>query len=300
MIDVWILHLMTICFVIVYFEMRVLSILKAMMAAPPNPEQIDKSWITESENVKIEDILSRIDNSKDMATLRVRVLRFLREYPELDIEDIASRVTESLLWRKQFDQNIGTESWKSARQMLNGEWACDYVQVGIYCGRAKDGSPVRIDRMGRYRPNEMEASRTTSKQDFQMFYMSMIEFIQNRLDRMSDEEHTLIQAYEIFDMKDIHLSQLNGTVLHFLSTLLTSYVRHYPHAVKKAIIINSPRWIHPFWMMTRNMMPAHFKDKVVMTYGDHEKIFVEELSQETLSWMSSKDVCDAGRSFVDD
>ena len=34
--------------------------------------------------------------------------------------------------------------------MPHGDWATRYAYVGLYCGRSRNGCPVKIERIGRY------------------------------------------------------------------------------------------------------------------------------------------------------
>ena len=111
----------------------------------------------------------------------------------------------ALEWRqKALPPNIPqTEDplgWLSASEMVHGEWATKYAYIGIHCGKSKIGCPVKIERLGRYDLAGLQESDPEFRKKFNQFYLSLIEFLQQRLDKMSLEEGRLVQTYEVFDM----------------------------------------------------------------------------------------------------
>ena len=136
--------------------------------------------------------------------LDVQLMRFLKEHGP-NAGKIVGCFRRALEWRQKalppgIPQTEDPLGWLSASEMVHGEWATKYAYIGIHCGKSKIGCPVKIERLGRYDLAGLQESDPEFRKKFNQFYLSLIEFLQQRLDRLSLEEGRLVQTYEVFDM----------------------------------------------------------------------------------------------------
>ena len=104
------------------------------------------------------------------------------------------------------------------------------AHIGIHCGKSKIGCPVKIERLGKYDLQGLSESDPDYRKKFNQFYLSLIEFLQQRLDRLSLEEGRLVQTYEIFDLQGLGYHMVTMTVINFTKDILLNYSAHCaPH-----------------------------------------------------------------------
>lgn len=177
--------------------------------------------------------------------------------------------------------------WLSSSEMVNGAWATQFAHIGIYCGKSKIGCPVKIERLGRYDLQGMQESDPNYRKKFNDFYLSLIEFLQVRLDLLSLEEGRLVQTYEVFDLAGLGYHMMTMTVINFTKDILLNYSAHYPQSFRKAAIVNAPPWLPRMWRIISGVLPNSVKAKVRILGNDYYKELAEDLTDEALAWVDS-------------
>jgi hypothetical protein len=153
--------------------------------------------------------------------LRLQLLRQLRALgKDASVEALARRWGEVLQWKQQHlpAAPVGdwTNCWPAAADLTYGEWALDYVQLGIRCGRAKGGHPVKIERLGLHDPVRLEhESGQVGELQLARFYYALIESMQCALDEESLRTGQILGTYEIFDVRGFRVRQLSLTAMRF-------------------------------------------------------------------------------------
>jgi len=169
--------------------------------------------------------------------------------------------------------------------MVHGAWASKFACIGIHCGKSKIGCPVKIERLGKYDLAGLQESDSDYRKKFNQFYLSLIEFLQQRLDRLSLEEGRLVQTYEIFDLSGLGYHMMTMTVINFTKDILLNYSAHYPSSFRKAAVVNAPPWLPRMWRMIAHVLPNSVKAKVKIMGSDYYKELAEDLDEETLAWI---------------
>ena len=108
----------------------------------------------------------------------------------------------------------------------------------------------------------MQESDPNYRKKFNDFYLSLIEFLQVRLDLLSLEEGRLVQTYEVFDLAGLGYHMMTMTVINFTKDILLNYSAHYPQSFRKAAIVNAPPWLPRMWRMISAVLPNSVKAKV--------------------------------------
>ena len=224
----------------------------------------------------------------DEPLLDVQLIRFLREHGP-NAGKIVSCYKRALEWRhKALPLVPGTEDplgWLSASEMVYGDWATKFAHIGIFCGKSKIGCPVKIERLGKYDLQGLQESDPDFRRKFNAFYLSLIEFLQQRLDRLSLEEGRLVQTYEVFDLHGLGYHMMTMTVINFTKDILLNYSSHYPSSFRKAAVVNAPPWLPRMWRMISHVLPTSVKAKVKILDHDYYKELAEDLSDESLAWI---------------
>jgi len=225
----------------------------------------------------------------DEGMLDVQLIRFLREHGS-NAGKIKNCYLRALEWRhkalpeiRETDDPLG---WYSASEMMHGEWATQFAYIGIFCGKSKIGCPVKIERLGKYDLAGLQESDPNEyRKKFNLFYLSLIEFLQVRLDRMSLHEGRLVQTYEVFDLSGLGYHMINMTVLNFTKDILLNYSTHYPSSFRKAAVVNAPPWLPRVWRMISHVLPQSVKAKVKILGSDYYSELAEDLDEECLAWI---------------
>ena len=151
----------------------------------------------------------------DEPLLDVQLIRFLKEHGP-NAGRILNCYKKGLEWRGKNLPEIPITAdpldWLSSSEMIHGEWACKFATVGLYCGKSNIGCPVKIERLGKYDLAGLQESDPDYRKKFNAFYLCLIEFLQQRLDRLSLEEGRLVQTYEIFDLHGLGYHMMTMTV----------------------------------------------------------------------------------------
>jgi len=224
--------------------------------------------------------------------LDVQLIRFLKEHGP-NSKKIERCYRAALEWRAKnlplsaMPATEGPEQWLSASEMTHGPWATQYAIIGLYCGRSKIGCPVKIERLGKYNLEALQRSDPDYRKKFNHFYLSLIEFLQQRLDFYTLQEGRLVQTYEIFDLSGLGYHVLTMAVLNFAKDILLNFSTHYPSSFRKAVILNAPAFLPPFWRMISGVLPKSVTAKVNILGTDYYKVLSEDLGEEALAWVSA-------------
>jgi len=226
----------------------------------------------------------------DEPLLDVQLIRFLREHGP-HANKIVSCYRRALEWRQKnlpkVPQTEDPLAWLSSSEMVHGAWATQYAHIGIFCGFSKIGCPVKIERLGKYDLQGLQESDPDYRKKFNEFYLSLIEFLQTRLDLLSLEEGRLVQSYEVFDLAGLGYHMVTMTVMNFTKDILLNYSSHYPCSFRKAALINAPQWLPRVWRIISTVLPQSVKAKVRILGNDYYNELKEDLTDETLAWVDS-------------
>jgi len=227
------------------------------------------------------------------ALLHVQLLRFVREHGH-SADNIEKRFKAALHWRNTNLPEIPLAEdggWLSSSEMPNGQFATEFVAIGINAAFCKMGNPVKIERLGKFdlkRLGKVVASDPTARPRFNDFYLGLIEFLQRKLDQYSVEQGRLVQTYEIFDLDGLSPTIIfNSTVLNFVNDVLSAFSTHYPSSFRKACLLNCPTWMPKLWRIVSVVLPKSVTDKVLILGKDYQKVLREDLTPEALAWVES-------------
>lgn len=98
--------------------------------------------------------------------------------------ELVSAVAESLKWRRAHAPRTAESRQAgfhhAAGELPHSDWAAGYLQVGVRCGRAMGGHPVKIERPGRHDVVGIERYRGKDGQRsgellLRLYYYAMLE-----------------------------------------------------------------------------------------------------------------------------
>lgn len=255
---------------------------------------------TEKECTTIDEVIARLRAKPPPMLpdsdplLHVQILRFVREHGN-NVDNIEKRFKAALLWRHTHLPPIPVAAeeggWLSSSEMPNGAFATEFVAIAINASFCKMGNPVKIERLGKFdvaRLNREIKKDPTAHPKFNDFYLGLIEFLQQKLDRYSVEQGRLVQTYEIFDIEGLQPTIIfNRVVINFITYVLKAFSTHYPSSTRKACVINAPGFFSKIWAMVSPVLPKTVTDKVLILGKDYESVLREDLTPEALRWVQS-------------
>lgn len=221
--------------------------------------------------------------------LAVQLLRFIREHGH-NPRKVANGYRNAHRWRLSSLPTMPTQlryapvRWLSTREMPNAEWATPNAPIGLHCGFAKSGNPVKIERIGAFDIKTMQQHRDC-RRFLNEYYLGLIECLQQRLDQTSLDVGKLQQTYEIFDLKGLGTHMISLTTLNFTRDVLGAFATHYPSSFAKAVVINAPPVFVRAWGFVSSVLPASVKAKVKICGTDYLEELRADLTEEALSWV---------------
>jgi hypothetical protein len=141
----------------------------------------------------------------------MELLRKLRTLPRTARtgERLAAVVGDALDWKRKHAAPHSPAAKRptaglAAADLSHGEWACRFLVMGMRCGRARGGHPVKIERIG---ANDMQglAASPGGEEKLRLFYRSLLEELCASLNAESAACGALLRSYEVFDMRDLSL-----------------------------------------------------------------------------------------------
>jgi len=185
-------------------------------------------------------------------------------------------------------QPIASTRWMAASEMPDGEWATQYCPIGMHCGFAKNGCPVKIERLGRFDLKGITSTPNYRKK-LNAFYLGLVDCLQRRLDQHAADTANLTegQTYEIFDLAGLGTHMLTFSALNFTKDVLSAFATHYPSSFRKATVINAPGFANGAWRMVSTVLPKSVKEKVNIMGADYMDVLRAELTEEALYWVDA-------------
>jgi len=232
----------------------------------------------------------------DAETLEVQLVRFIREHG-LRPRSIEKKFRAACEYKEKNINNsevmsvlqpIASTRWMAASEMPDGEWATQYCPIGMHCGFAKNGCPVKIERLGRFDLKGITSTPNYRKK-LNAFYLGLVDCLQRRLDQHAADTANLTegQTYEIFDLAGLGTHMLTFSALNFTKDVLSAFATHYPSSFRKATVINAPGFANGAWRMVSTVLPKSVKEKVNIMGADYMDVLRAELTEEALYWVDA-------------
>lgn len=138
----------------------------------------------------------------------------------------------------------------------------NYVHAVI--GRSKDGMPVVVEGMGKFRETMVALRREGivpgKSEEIIHQFVFVLEWITKVLD---PTEFPKGQFIRIYDMKGIRLSDVaDSEAVHLGKQMMDVLENHYPERMAKAFIINVPGFFSALWSMAKPLLDPHTAKKI--------------------------------------
>lgn len=214
--------------------------------------------------------------------------------------------------------------WPSAADLAHGEWALGYICLGLRCGRARGGHPVKIERVGLAQTERMEREtgsageeRVSSRKvkstpllqispfvhrallllcttfggsplQLAQFYFAMIESMQQSLDAESLALGRMLGTYEIFDVRGMRLSQVSMVTMRFAKRMMIAFSKIYAETTVKVAIINLPWALRLPLAAVLEVLPARVRARVRILGEDFGSVLASEIDAEALRMLRAE------------
>lgn len=222
---------------------------------------------------------------EDGKVVAVQLLRVVREHGT-DARAVERVYRRALAWKRdnlpdkpQLDA-LAESRWLCAAEMPHGEWAVGHWPIGFHCGYSKSGSPVKIERLGACAP-------PSDTKLLYPYYLALVDTLQRRLDRTSVTSGRLQQTYELFDLAGLGTHMVTFTTLSFTKDVMLAFATHYPSSFSKAVVINAPSFMARLYRILSTVLPASVKAKVSILGAEYEAELANDLTPETLYWVTT-------------
>eukprot|EP00889_Picochlorum_renovo_P005344 jgi/Picre1/32374/NNA_007720.t1 len=138
----------------------------------------------------------------------------------------------------------------------------NYVHAVI--GRSKDGMPVVVEGMGKFRETMVALRRhgivPGKSEEIIHQFVFVLEWITKVLD---PTEFPKGQFIRIYDMKGIRFSDVaDSEAVHLGKQMMDVLENHYPERMAKAFIINVPGFFSALWSMAKPLLDPHTAKKI--------------------------------------
>jgi len=222
---------------------------------------------------------------EDGKVVAVQLLRVVREHGT-DARAVERVYRRALAWKRdnlpdkpELDA-LAESRWLCAAEMPHGEWAVGHWPIGFHCGYSKSGSPVKIERLGACAP-------PSDTKLLYPYYLALVDTLQRRLDRTSVTSGRLQQTYELFDLAGLGTHMVTFTMLSFTKDVMLAFATHYPSSFSKAVVINAPSFMARLYRILSTVLPASVKAKVSILGAEYEAELANDLTPETLYWVTT-------------
>lgn len=222
---------------------------------------------------------------EDGKVVAVQLLRVMREHGT-DARAVERVYRRALAWKRdnlpdkpELDA-LAESRWLCAAEMPHGEWAVGHWPIGFHCGYSKSGSPVKIERLGACAP-------PSDTKLLYPYYLALVDTLQRRLDRTSVTSGRLQQSYELFDLAGLGTHMVTFTMLSFTKDVMLAFATHYPSSFSKAVVINAPSFMARLYRILSTVLPASVKAKVNILGAEYEAELANDLTPETLYWVTT-------------
>jgi len=248
---------------------------------------------------------------EDGKVVAVQLLRVVREHGT-DARAVERVYRRALAWKRdnlpdkpELDA-LAESRWLCAAEMPHGEWAVGHWPIGFHCGYSKSGSPVKLERLGACAP-------PSDTKLLYPYYLALVDTLQRRLDRTSVTSGRLQQTYELFDLAGLGTCSLvdfttppcprhvldtpcacpagthmvTFTTLSFTKDVMLAFATHYPSSFSKAVVINAPSFMARLYRILSTVLPASVKAKVSILGAEYEAELANDLTPETLYWVTT-------------
>jgi len=222
---------------------------------------------------------------EDGKVVAVQLLRVVREHGT-DARAVERVYRRALAWKRdnlpdkpELDA-LAESRWLCAAEMPHGEWAVGHWPIGFHCGYSKSGSPVKLERLGACAP-------PSDTKLLYPYYLALVDTLQRRLDRTSVTSGRLQQTYELFDLAGLGTHMVTFTTLSFTKDVMLAFATHYPSSFSKAVVINAPSFMARLYRILSTVLPASVKAKVSILGAEYEAELANDLTPETLYWVTT-------------
>lgn len=222
---------------------------------------------------------------EDGKVVAVQLLRVVREHGT-DARAVERVYRRALAWKRdnlpdkpELDA-LAESRWLCAAEMPHGEWAVGHWPIGFHCGYSKSGSSVKIERLGACAP-------PSDTKLLYPYYLALVDTLQRRLDRTSVTSGRLQQTYELFDLAGLGTHMVTFTMLSFTKDVMLAFATHYPSSFSKAVVINAPSFMARLYRILSTVLPASVKAKVSILGAEYEAELANDLTPETLYWVTT-------------
>jgi len=77
------------------------------------------------------------------------------------------------------------------------------------------------------------------------------------------------------------------TTLSFTKDVMLAFATHYPSSFSKAVVINAPSFMAHLYRILSTVLPASVKAKVSILGAEYEAELANDLTPETLYWVTT-------------
>jgi hypothetical protein len=216
---------------------------------------------------------------------RIALLRKLRATSPRSAEKLAETVRATCEWKRSHGvvprAPRADGRWAAPVDLPNGEWASRYMQLGLRCGRARGGHPVKIERAGLHNIHGLTSpSRAEGERRVEAFYHSLLEDLEHTLDAESRQAGRMLSVYEVFDFRGLSMRQMASPfVLSFIKSTLLAVARSYSGSTQKCIIINAP-FVFRLLAPLLEVLPKYTKDRIHVVGSDYADVVEADLDDE--------------------
>lgn len=169
---------------------------------------------------------------------------------------------------RQWRQDEGISAMLSEPRPLIGEVKAEYPF--FLHGHTKEGYPVIYERTGQVDPQKLFGERQLRTKDIMDNYVYFLEFLSSVLTQnkaIKELQHAPASELHrdtwglmyVMDVKGVNASHVTGEMLQCRLRALHVHSAHYPHNLKRMLLINTPSWVsRMFWMLRGNSLGFDF------------------------------------------
>jgi len=266
---------------------------KGSLLSSPSDFGSEEWWLTpHASDKEMQTIVAAADNVElDDCTL-FGYLRKLRSLgPETTPCRLAAEMQAAREWKQvnligpQTREPMGDDStyWPAAVDLRHGDWALQYLHMGLHCGYARGGHPVKIERPGRH--DIARLSRQEGAEDkLRDFYFSLLEMQERMLNEESAAAGGALGVYEIFDMQGLSLFQVARPIIFsFAISTAQAASRMYRGCTQRVAVINCPRIANKMLAPILDVLPSRLRSRIQIFGDDFASTLRDELDDEAFA-----------------
>ena len=226
--------------------------------------------------------------------LEIQLLRHLRALgPSGTAKQTARGWRNAWEWKKAnrvHDLVNGLEReerrWLAARDLPHGAWATRHLRLGMRCGRARGGHPVKVERMGAYDTAAI-LREDNAEERLREYYYGLLEDQERALDAESVAAGRLLRSFEVFDLLGASTTQVTFATFRFAQAVVVAFSQHYPETTARAVLLNVPPLMRRFVNLMNAVLPERVRGRVALLGADYHDVLAAELDATALELVAA-------------